>query len=331
MDRRTLDMLSVVILASVALLLATLLFDHFRIQQTADRQPDGGNGTHDNQRAANPVEPIPQAVNAKSDNGGGNGQARQRDNQNQKIDTNQTIADADSSIALFTMWLVIVGGVAAILQLTAIVVSIIATRASRQSANAAEISANAARDAANHAETTFLLQHENTKKELRAYLSIERTEHEHPAFAPGDGHRPFEIRLDIIMKNSGQTPAYDVDARIYALVAPNAYGGAFINNPPCPSLAQSICGPGQIAHRYRTVQMSTADCEKLYRDKEALWAYGYVTYLDVFKNYHELRFRTYFEIDHNGRMDTIFHFSTEGNFENDLLGSPPPEHIVRPL
>jgi hypothetical protein len=175
-------------------------------------------------------------------------------------------------------------------------------------ASAAKESADTAKIQAEVAVGTLKAMQDTAERQLRAYV-----------FAAGAKLTDFSagkiVRASFVVKNTGQTPAYDL-AVIYGMGADfrppseklDVDWSAF--NPPRGSV-----GPGQTTHCYPELSKAISQdlIDQIAAGKAAIWVWGEIRYKDAFNKDRKTRFRFIHEgatkTDPPGLMAT----DTEGN------------------
>jgi len=187
------------------------------------------------------------------------------------------------AISIFTFWLVVATIVLGVIAYVQIDFLRRAEAISAQSANAAKQAADATRDSVNLAQDT-------AERQLRAYLYVRSLE------APGIDDWVGK-GLTMILKNYGQTPAYEVHFW---------HGVDFKETPLTSELprpkemsnqTRTILNPGQeIELVLRTGRPLTEEEKKaILAQTKALYAYGEIYYRDAFKKERTSKFRMQFE------------------------------------
>jgi hypothetical protein len=174
----------------------------------------------------------------------------------------------------FTFWLVIVGGFQALLfyyQLRLIRKSLLDTREA----------AEAAKDSALAASNSVALAERTAQRQLRAYITVEIG-----SGCNQGGKRKLFFEFRPVIKNVGQTPAYDVEViskvSVMPLPIPADYNFSLV---PSPIKSVMTLGPQQ--NRFTAVvlgkKLSLSELREIRNAKnKAIHVYGTVTYRDVF-------------------------------------------------
>lgn len=122
---------------------------------------------------------------------------------------------------------------------------------------------------------------DNGKRQLRAYVIIEKQEvtHEHGA-----------LRGVVALKNFGQTPAYALTMRTMMLTTPA--GRLFVAEPWKPlELSRGIVGPGMTMFPRVESSVRTEDIPALQNGGQQIYVAGCVEYRDAFEQTWNLEFR----------------------------------------
>jgi len=276
MERRNLDILSGVIIASGLLLACSLAFCHFKQNAHTDWQrEDGGKAPNDNHGTSADGKAVPQAGNATIGQRAGNGPNQGEGTEQQKLDLDRAIADANVNTSHATWAIFVASLIAGGLQLGAICIATYAALAAAQSANAAQEAIESAR--------------ENARRELRAYMGVSEIWCE--SFKP-----ETDFRVQIRFLNSGQTPAYDFNSEI-------RHVGPYDLNTTPETLPQhipsdtkptkAICNPRDTKHSFISARLNAAQISWIDAGLYRFWVYGHVTYRDVFENWYMRKFCFY--------------------------------------
>jgi hypothetical protein len=195
MKRRVLDIFCSPVFG-VVLLLALVAFNgriEPNINQRGERNRDGS--ANDGQRVSAPISTIQQSPNAAAEQRDGNGPDQQKNYEEEHLKFEKTIAEADNTIAWFTILLVAVGAATAGLELWALSLT-------RKSANAAMKAANAAENAFEQSKQSSEQTLANTKRQLRAYVFV-------GGISLSRKH-PNVIQAYFNATNAGMTPATEL-------------------------------------------------------------------------------------------------------------------------
>jgi len=119
----------------------------------------------------------------------------------------------------------------------------------------------------------------------------------------------------VVIKNSGQTPAYDMVSWTGVLAQPFPFKGEFERPGPDFPIARGTLGPGAETHMIvPTKRAFTADETKMIRDgKAALFVFGEVTYRDAFKKTHATKYRYFFGGSAGARESGAMNMDLNGN------------------
>jgi hypothetical protein len=115
------------------------------------------------------------------------------------------------------------------------------------------------------------------KRQLRAYVDLMSGQ----VIDFGIPNRPFRVR--IVVKNSGQTPAYEVDQ--WVSVGPDDIPPKIGFPPPSPEIPsiKSTLAPGAVSTTLQECEpLSAMQIEKIRSGKAAIWAWGEIAYKDAF-------------------------------------------------
>lgn len=144
-----------------------------------------------------------------------------------------------------------------------------------------------AQEATGLAETAFRSQHENARRELRAYVTVDV-----------EKAGPFRIGqkpcVRMIIRNTGQTPARDLC--VFGKVAvriPSDIGEMDVVSYDVPTV---VLGAGSSITRERTTlkPLTSEQLQMISVGTRALICAGLVTYVDVFGDKQETRFAVHF-------------------------------------
>jgi hypothetical protein len=167
-----------------------------------------------------------------------------------------------------------------------VVVAYCQMRESRQSIDATVQLAEAAVEHANHADRAIKVGENTAKRQLRAYVFVAQA-----TIIDPDGIDP---RLDLRIRNFGQTPAYDV--AVSGIVGGfNPHDARLFPDPPKDSgLSRFVFGPNQDALKYfelRTLLNPNTMKGLRSRDQHILYAWGEITYRDAFEKVRYAKYR----------------------------------------
>ncbi len=149
--------------------------------------------------------------------------------------------------------------------------------------------ADAAKKAADQTEASVLLAKETAERQLRAYVLVHSIDGMDPVTQP-----PLLIPYNFVMKNSGQTPAYQVEIHIVRALVKK--GGEF---PPLPPVEDaegmktySPIPPGGFGHH--TVGLTTRITPEIAvaaQHTHDLYIFGRIRYRDAFGKSRTTNFR----------------------------------------
>jgi hypothetical protein len=161
----------------------------------------------------------------------------------------------------------------------------------------------------NAAEVSNELSRDTAKKQLRAYLTTAGWLAEELA--------DEEVAYTVLLKNSGVTLANKVVINSWICIEDRRFNGPFDFSELAPGrhISTSVFGPGITSTHTKSIEVSADDRKAIECGKKAIWFYGEIRYLDVFKETH----RTQFRFIGGGRAGTTFDklvFAQEGNEAN---------------
>ncbi|MDX2264435.1 MAG: hypothetical protein NW215_05640 [Hyphomicrobiales bacterium] len=139
---------------------------------------------------------------------------------------------------------------------------------------------DAASKSAQAAEDTVALNRDNAQRHLRAYLSVEKV------WGNLDGSN---VTFSVTYRNSGQTPAYEVNAEARFLVA--YPGGSVIKMPSEREDALTTIGSGMTLVQLGAIPLPDEQLAIIKDPKAIVVLYGKVTYRDVFNTLHTTSYR----------------------------------------
>jgi hypothetical protein len=189
------------------------------------------------------------------------------------------------AISIFTFWLVVATIVLGVIAYVQIEFLRKAEAISSQAANAAKQAADAARDSVNLAGDT-------AEKQLRAYLFVQGSEA--PDIDEWDGKG-----LGVILKNYGQTPAYDVHFwHGLALKELPLTSALPVPPPKIDNPTKTVLNPGQeMTLPLRAPrQLTPAERQAVLAQTSTIYVFGEIYYRDIFKKDHVAKFRMHYEI-----------------------------------
>ncbi len=217
---------------------------------------------------------------------------------NSKNNGNQESSKLFEPITLFTLLLVVVGGLQAYFLFGTV--------------KATGIAANASRD-------SVVAMRDNTKKELRAYLGVIRGHVEMYAQIQGTSKTQYKVFVDIA--NSGQTPAKNVRRAVDAKLLPP-------DHRVFESIVEKnnwVIAPIALDAPYwslvKILDLTNEDVVAVNNKKMAIFIWGKAIYEDIFGREHELgfRYRTSDQRLNDRRLPDGWHFEPEpeGNYSKD--------------
>lgn len=206
-------------------------------------------------------------------------QSAERNNEHPKKEANKTLWDSwfPDALALYTLALVVFTAVLAFGGLYQLRALERAELISAEAAKAAKESADVARDAVRLAEKT-------AERQLRAYVFVESVE------MITEGRI---VRAVLSIKNSGQTPAYDLV--VYVGISSRGSSDVFV--PPKPDdirLDKISVGPGMSISTSNQFEVPAENNELLAaldRGAAVVYVYGRINYSDAFKVPRNLSYR----------------------------------------
>jgi hypothetical protein len=178
--------------------------------------------------------------------------------------------------------------------------------------------AKATKEAVVTANKSFVLQETTAKQQLRAYMCVSQ--------ARLNFRDDSQIKAQIEMENTGQTPAYEVRTWVDSMVREHPLLSPF--EPPPANLAQSdgIIGSGR--HHVSVTNPlygKEIDFGRVWYPGHAFYVYGECSYRDIFKKRHVLSFRMIFggpgqiniKDDSDGIRFGLLSMDIAGNEERD--------------
>lgn len=145
----------------------------------------------------------------------------------------------------------------------------------------------------------WLTARDTEERQLRAYISVDA------AAETNFGHGLAPI-FHVVLKNAGQTPAYNVRAMVGTdmnwFPIHGAYRTATATQP-----TPSVLGPGGLVHGIVPTARVLTDEENtdIATGIGAIYGFGTITYLDAFKRPHYTKFRFYYGGDAGTRSDGL--------------------------
>lgn len=127
----------------------------------------------------------------------------------------------------------------------------------------------------------------NARKQIRAYVEASSVRFSGVAV----GKRP---RMDVAMKNYGATPAKNVRTCVeLKLIDEPASENSFDLDVHTPDESVETLGPGADLNSYEVLidPLRSEDLEALKSKRRCLYAFGLITYMDVFDVSHRTTFR----------------------------------------
>ncbi|MDD1534574.1 MULTISPECIES: hypothetical protein [unclassified Bradyrhizobium] len=161
------------------------------------------------------------------------------------------------------------------------------------------------------AQAQLSLAQNSSRVQLRAYLSVSQADvnfDDRGAFAK------------IQVKNSGTTPSYDVDIRLW-LTGTNDRNYS-LEQVVQPGTSPSVLGPGGTAIKIQRHDLTAEQLSQILDGRAWLFVHGYVTFADIFSESRRLDFlyEASKEADGHWRLKT----TREGNRSRDLPGTAVP-------
>lgn len=177
--------------------------------------------------------------------------------------------------------------------------------------------ANTGIRAAMAAEDTVELMRDNSKKQLRPYVSV--TMKEHP-----DINSPLDMRAILIFKNCGQTPAYNVYIWEKMELAPYPAADKLFVRPAITfAHGVNILDPGAerevVCYRRPLIK---ENWEGIVGKGNKLYVWGEVTYSDIFNVDRRRKFRLIMAGEQMVRTGTL-HWCQFGNYEEEYKTKEP--------
>jgi hypothetical protein len=149
---------------------------------------------------------------------------------------------------------------------------------------------------------------DTANRQLRAYVSVDGATVSHF----GDTVVPPEAH--VILKNSGQTPAYEIRGWIAMKMAEFPFNGTLENFGSLQSFPSVIGSGGSVHGIIATNRSLSTDENKSVSDGTgALFVWGEFTYQDAFKAPHYTRFRMFFGGSAGIRPDGLMMTTKDGN------------------
>lgn len=153
----------------------------------------------------------------------------------------------------------------------------------RESLVDTKVAADAAQKSADAAERTVSTMKDTAERQLRAYLVVENAQ-----------IIPNPQRINIIIRNTGQTPAFDVQH--WGSASMKAFPLSTTEDFPAPSgllfMSKNTVGPGITVHKYIVIPLFSAiDTAELVSGQKAIYVWGDVTYRDAFNVIRHTRYR----------------------------------------
>lgn len=111
------------------------------------------------------------------------------------------------------------------------------------------------------------------RRQLRAYVFVRAT-----AGPVANG----KTRCEVVVRNSGQTPASSVTERIAVWIDAYPQPASPPAFPPSDDAHPYSIGPSADVVRWRDVDLSPADLKEVRAEKKAIWMLAQIRYVDVF-------------------------------------------------
>lgn len=147
------------------------------------------------------------------------------------------------------------------------------------------------------------------RRELRAYVHV--TEHTMDDFTPGKNPKP-----SLVIKNSGQTPAYRVIVLSYAGILPTETSTFPIRHDLDAKRSMYVLGPGGERFKQQTElgKLNHEQWKSVMEDKtHRLFVWGRIEYEDAFKKPRWTDFRYFWNTDIFERRGLILAADSQGN------------------
>lgn len=127
---------------------------------------------------------------------------------------------------------------------------------------------------------------DTARRQLRAYVSVDRAWIEFP--------EPGIPKVNVVVKNAGQTPAHNVHQWIHQWIAKYPLTTQLPTPPNGFVMSSSLLGAGathdmQIEHPHPIIEPSFMD--KIGTTEGTIYVYGEIHYMDVFGNEHFTKYR----------------------------------------
>jgi hypothetical protein len=152
------------------------------------------------------------------------------------------------------------------------------------------------------------LQIATSRRQLRAYLSIG-----HGNLVNFDDANPV---VQVLIKNSGQSPAYSVEAW-NAVLLHQLPLRVQLTQPPNAEIIRAYLGPGMSFHLGTNLtNFPEAARDAIRAGRQAVFVFGNVDYRDAFGKRHFMRWRMFFGEDSARRPDGSLSVCPEGNEAN---------------
>lgn len=158
-------------------------------------------------------------------------------------------------------------------------------KAGEKQSEIAAIAANAAKESAEATRDSVATMKETAERQLRAYLIVVGPSSCTPFNPPGAAPNvKFEIR--VVLKNTGQTPAYEVSGLLDVKVWPTSLPPAIdlTLTPPSADRSTTVVGTGQdMVLIWQSPELTPAGAAEVRAgNKKRLYYIGRVTYRDAF-------------------------------------------------
>lgn len=154
-----------------------------------------------------------------------------------------------------------------------------------------------------------IISRQTARRQLRAYVDIQSGQ--------VLGFDTGTVRVRMVTKNSGQTPAYEVDQWIAVGADDFPPKTGFHAQDPKPPPLKTTLAPGAVHTAFQEYgQLSAGQIAKIKDGKAAIWAWGEITYKDAFgrsrKSWFRFIYRGVVDTDPPGGMSA----AAEGNGAN---------------
>ena len=159
------------------------------------------------------------------------------------------------------------------------------------------------------------LARDTASKQLRAYVTVSGYSVNPNASPNGKDEPPNdEVAYTVVIKNSGQTIAKELEIHAWITIEDRRFNGPFDFSELAPGrhISRMVLGPGIDSSLTKSRPISTEERKAIGEGKKAVWFYGEIIYRDIFGKTQE----THWRLTAGGRAETSFDnpvYAQDGN------------------